>query len=401
MRWAFWPAGILALLSGFFQPVHEKFFCAQEAARLLAPESTAIEERLLTLVNEERESRGLRPLLLSEGLAALARRHSADLAARGILSHVSSSGEPLQERLVRAGLFFEKAGENVARSETFVAGLIHQALMESSEHRENILDPAFDAVGIGAFEARDGAYFVTQDFVRAIEPLSPEAANARVVEKIQEWRSARSCPPLIFEEEANRIAQEFAEAKIADAEPPRKAGLRREMHLFTVITPALDDLDERAFHVDEPDYDEGGLGVCFGRTKSCPGGAYSVVVALYPKNKYLSLTDGERGEAIKSAVNAIREKRGLRSLKTDVHLAREAARLAGQISSEPRSVSLLSRGPRQMFVFSFRGNDIGQIPPEIEEALLAPDLAMIGAYALFVRSEGLPGGEYLVIGIVE
>jgi uncharacterized protein YkwD len=383
------------------QPDQESRFGIQETAQLMSSESTAIEERLLVLANKERESRGLPPLQWSDGLAAVARRHSADLALSGALSHVSSSGETLQDRLVGAGFFFARAGENVARGETYFADLIHRALMESSEHRENILDPGFDTVGNGAVKAQDGTYFVTQDFIRAVEPLSEKAARSRMAERIQEWRSARSLSPLVFQEDAARLAQRFAEARIAGAPTPSLADLQIETHVFIVVSPLLEELDERSLHVDSPDYDEGGLGVCFGRMKDLPGGAYCVVLALLPRSKYISLTDRGRSEAVIRAVNSVRQKGGVGLLSADEGLAKEAANIAAQVSSGPRYIPPTSPGRRGRYVFSFRGNNLEQIPPEIEEALLSPNLVQIGVHALFVQSKEQPRGEYLVIGVVE
>jgi hypothetical protein len=298
MRCGPWPLGILAILLGILRPVSEAAFYIQEKGQTPRLESMAIEKSLLALANKERESRALPPLRFSDGLAAIARQHSADMAFNNTLSHVSSSGQSFQERLVRAGFFFAKAGENVARSETYITDFVHRSLMESSDHRENILDPEFDTVGIGVVEIKDGAYFVTQDFIQAMEPLSGEAARARIAGRIQEWRLARSFPPLIFQEEAGRLAQRFAEARAAEAQMPPLPLSLREMHVFIVVTPSLEGLDERSLHIDNPSYDEGGLGVSFGRLKDYPGGVYCVVVALFPKNKYISLTDRERNDVI-------------------------------------------------------------------------------------------------------
>jgi hypothetical protein len=251
--------------------------------RLSPQTATAMERRLLTLANKERETRSLPPFHLSERLAGLARRHSSDMASRNALSHVSSLGQSFQERLVEAGFFFAEVGENVARGETYVADFIHRPLMESSEHRENILNISFDTVGIGVMEREDGSYYVTQDFIRAIEALPKEAAMAWIARRIQEWRSARSLPPLIFQKEAGRLAQTFAEAKAAETKMPPFPDLPRELNVFIVVTPSLERLDEKSLHFDDPNYDEGGLGVAFGRLKDYPGGAYCIAVALFPK----------------------------------------------------------------------------------------------------------------------
>lgn len=81
-------------------------------------------------------------------LTILARRHSQDMASLSRLSHFSTSGKSYLERLVAEALYFADIGENVAFSETFRADIIHHSLMESQEHRRNILTPSFDLVGI-------------------------------------------------------------------------------------------------------------------------------------------------------------------------------------------------------------------------------------------------------------
>jgi len=277
------PVGILAVLLGILQPSHEAPYRVQEMERLSPLTATAMERRLLTLANKERETRSLPPFRLSDSLAGLARRHSSDMASRNALSHLSSSGQSFQERLVEAGFFFAEVGENVARSESYVADFIHRPLMDSSEHRKNILNISFDTVGIGVVEREDGSYYITQDFIRAIEALPKEAARAWIHERIQGWRSARSLPPLIFQEEAGRLAQTFAEARAAEVEMPPVSNLPRELDVFIVITPSLERLDERSLHFDDPNYDEGGVGVVFGRLKDYPGGAYCIAVALFPR----------------------------------------------------------------------------------------------------------------------
>jgi uncharacterized protein YkwD len=395
------PVGISAILLGILLPVSEAAFNVREIRQIPPPESTAIERRLFDLANKERETRALPPLHSSDGLAGLARRHSSDLALSGALSHLSSSGLSLQDRLVRAGLFFTEGGENVARSETYVADFIHQSLMESSEHRENILNSSYDTVGIGVVEIKDGSYYITQDFIRAIEVLPGEAAKAWIAGRIQEWRSARSLPPLIFQEEAGRLAQEFAEARAGEKPTPPFPDSRRETHMFIIVTPALERLDERSLHVDSPDYDEGGLGVSFGRLKDYPGGAYCVAVALLPSNRYLSLTDRERDEVIRNAVNRIRQKVRLGGLEADEHLTKEAGRIATRVSRGSTSASLRLSGPLRGIVFAFQTSDLEQVPREIEEIVLAPNLVRIGVCAFFVRSKEMPEGEFLVVGVVE
>jgi uncharacterized protein YkwD len=64
-------------------------------------------------------------------------------------------------RASRAGAHFDIIEENVASGPT--ASAIHEAWMESPEHRENLLNPGVDCVGI-AVVADDGVLFAVADY---------------------------------------------------------------------------------------------------------------------------------------------------------------------------------------------------------------------------------------------
>ena len=102
-----------------------------------------MEDKLLLLVNQERSSRGLSALGFDPLLCAMARAHSQKMISENKLGHDFPGYEKLDERAARAGVYFSKIGENVARSETFVVRFFHEALLASPEHRENILDKDF------------------------------------------------------------------------------------------------------------------------------------------------------------------------------------------------------------------------------------------------------------------
>jgi hypothetical protein len=69
--------------------------------------------------------------------------------------------------------------ENVAYNTS--AATIHARLMQSPAHRANILNPAFNSVGVGEVVSADGRIFVTERFARI--DASPEAAPKAAVKK--------------------------------------------------------------------------------------------------------------------------------------------------------------------------------------------------------------------------
>lgn len=119
-------------------------------------------------INTERIIRGLPPLRVHPVLWSLAQDQSRDMAERDRLMHLSSRGEPLEVRLLRAGFSrWKRAAENLALCyEEVVPSLVAiHGWMMSPSHRQNILDPRFRETGIGVAQSARGAYYFTQIFL--------------------------------------------------------------------------------------------------------------------------------------------------------------------------------------------------------------------------------------------
>jgi uncharacterized protein YkwD len=127
-----------------------------------APPRPDLEARMLDLVNAERAAAGLRPLRADPELTAVARRHSADMFARGYFSHITPEGGTPFDRMRAADVRFRAAGENLALARSLQ--MAHDGLMDSPGHRANILRPAFGRVGIGVLDGGVRGLMVTQKF---------------------------------------------------------------------------------------------------------------------------------------------------------------------------------------------------------------------------------------------
>jgi uncharacterized protein YkwD len=121
-----------------------------------------LEAEMLELVNRERSAVGLAPLEADPELTEVARRHSADMFARGYFSHNTPDGKDPFDRIREADVSFRTAGENLALAPTL--GIAHTGLMNSPGHRANILRPAFGRVGIGIMSGGKRGLMVTQNF---------------------------------------------------------------------------------------------------------------------------------------------------------------------------------------------------------------------------------------------
>jgi uncharacterized protein YkwD len=121
-----------------------------------------LETEMLRLVNQERMANGLAPLEADPEMAEVARRHSADMFARGYFAHNTPENKSPFERMRESEVKFRTAGENLALAPT--VPIAHTGLMNSPGHRANILKPQFGRVGIGILDGGRRGLMVTQNF---------------------------------------------------------------------------------------------------------------------------------------------------------------------------------------------------------------------------------------------
>jgi uncharacterized protein YkwD len=122
----------------------------------------AAEQTMFAFVNQQRQQRGLPPLRLDAALAAVAGEHSADMFRQSYFGHDSPRGLTPFDRMRAAGIRYTVAGENVAYAPNVT--IADTGLMNSPEHRANILRREFTRVGIGVVSGGLFEEMFTQDF---------------------------------------------------------------------------------------------------------------------------------------------------------------------------------------------------------------------------------------------
>lgn len=139
--------------------------CAAPRSAMQAPsdpELRPIEQEVIRLTNTYRRTRALPAVREDPFLAALARRHSGDMARAG--GHIDHQG--LRRRFERAAarLPLTKFAENVARTRlvrTPPASWVVTGWIESPDHREH-LEGEFGLVGVGVVRSASGDLYFTQ-----------------------------------------------------------------------------------------------------------------------------------------------------------------------------------------------------------------------------------------------
>lgn len=124
--------------------------------------NSADEQAMVTLVNEERRLRDIAPLAVDVRLQKDAEEKSRDMFVRRYFSHYDPDGKTVSDRFGESGISFGIVGENIAYAPDLSAA--HKGLMESTEHRENILEPRYHHIGIGVVDAGVYGSMFTQVF---------------------------------------------------------------------------------------------------------------------------------------------------------------------------------------------------------------------------------------------
>jgi uncharacterized protein YkwD len=129
---------------------------ASPEAVVLPLNTGAAERTLLDLTNADRLQNGLPTLDLDLATQTIARERASSQLSATSLSHYDGSGQLVFVGLLsQAGVDYQLAGENLARSSggddsSNITQRVEQALMQSPTHRKNILEQTFTRVSIGA-----------------------------------------------------------------------------------------------------------------------------------------------------------------------------------------------------------------------------------------------------------
>lgn len=167
-------------------------------ACMLAAQNASIydahaETQIVAELNQSRAEAGVPALKVDAKLTDAARRHALLLSKRHVLSH-QFPGEPtLTERLRSAGLIFTAAAENVGMNTEL--GDVNSMFMRSPGHRANMLNRAYDAVGIGVVHL-GSSYWITEDFAKLTPALSAQQAEDEAAASFEsKWKATHALAP--------------------------------------------------------------------------------------------------------------------------------------------------------------------------------------------------------------
>jgi uncharacterized protein YkwD len=157
------PLLLLAAVTAGAGPASAATVCASADGPTAQTSTVALANSALCLVNQERTSRGLKPLKSNRRLANAARNHARDMVARGYFSHDSMNGASFVDRIRKAGYVSARAFPSLGEDLAWGSGSlgtpreIVESWMDSPGHRANILSPKFREGGMGVAFGDPGA----------------------------------------------------------------------------------------------------------------------------------------------------------------------------------------------------------------------------------------------------
>jgi uncharacterized protein YkwD len=237
------------------------------------------EQVLLQLANQARAEAGAPRLTLDAGLSRAARVHAEAMLTARQLSH-QFEGEPsLPQRLGNAtNTTLDQEGENVALDYDAASG--HQHLMLSPPHRANLLNPAYNVIGMGVVRSGDHLYIV-QDFGHALPNYSAAELKDRIASTVEQARHQARQPDLA---RADLPTADDAACSMAQADKLSTSPVHQLAQRYTVLTYTSlhsETLPAEASHaLASHNLKSFSVGTCYARTATYPTGVYWVVLSL-------------------------------------------------------------------------------------------------------------------------
>jgi len=121
------------------------------------------EQKVVELVNIERQKAGLPALKMDSAISNVARTKSKDMAVNNYFAHQSPTYGSAGDMLRQFGISWRAWGENIAAGQR-TPEIVVDAWMNSPGHRANILSPNFSKIGVGYVTNSSGRPYWTQIF---------------------------------------------------------------------------------------------------------------------------------------------------------------------------------------------------------------------------------------------
>jgi uncharacterized protein YkwD len=229
-----------------------------------------LEQQLLAAANRDRATRGIAPLRFDPVLAEAARFHALQMAQHADIAH-QFPGEPdLAQRGSQAGVHFSLISENVGEAPGGYS--FHDLWMHSPDHRENLLDPEVNIVGI-AIVARGDEFYAVEDFAATVETVSFEQQEEAINQVLS--RTGLTVGPTVQ-------TSSTAQARLACQMDSGFPGQHRPWYIMRYSADRLGQIPPQLEHrIQSGQYHQAVVGACQDGADG-PFAGYNIAILLYP-----------------------------------------------------------------------------------------------------------------------
>lgn len=164
-------------------------------------------QELLKYINQARSEHGLNKVEINEELNNLAQLHSKDMVDSNYFGHINLQGQSPTDRRKALGIN-TVVGENLSQAPGIRYG--HEGLMRSAVHRENILDPSWDRVGLGIVKNKQGYFVITEEFSRDPYKQSDlDEFESELFNSINQNRNEKNLQKVVKNSTLDKITETF------------------------------------------------------------------------------------------------------------------------------------------------------------------------------------------------
>ncbi|WP_018751316.1 CAP domain-containing protein [Paenibacillus sanguinis] len=115
--------------------------------------------KVVALINKERRTVGLQPLMVHTNLTNMAKIKAIDMYNNRYFNHISPKyGSPF-EMMDAFGISYKYAGENLGKGQRSAEEVVKD-WMNSPGHQKNILNPDFKLIGVGYYNGHWAQEFI-------------------------------------------------------------------------------------------------------------------------------------------------------------------------------------------------------------------------------------------------
>jgi len=170
-----------------------------------------VRQELLDLINRERAKAKLSPVSAKDDLNNLAQLYTEDMKKRNFFGHVNPDGETPDDRRKKAGIP-TTVGENLALAPTLLYA--HQGLMRSAIHRQNILNPEWQKVGLG-ITINGNSILIAEEFApKILTAADIDILGKNIIDQINQKKLSQNLTTLKEDEFLNSKSQQWSDKMV-------------------------------------------------------------------------------------------------------------------------------------------------------------------------------------------